>query len=51
MKDCKGGWETVPAQPDMQGGPDDGYGPDAGPPPDGQNDDEDDDDQGPPPPQ
>lgn len=47
IKNCRSGWESVPAQPnDMQGGPQGGPGPDDnGPPPGGQYDD-----QAPPPP-
>jgi len=61
VKECKGGWESVPAQPDAQGGEMRGGGYDAGPPPGYDNDrdndrdqdngpDDDGDDQGPPPP-
>lgn len=48
IKNCRSGWESVPAQPDgMQGGPQGGPGPnDNGPPPGGQYDN----DQAPPPP-
>ncbi|MBV9992998.1 MAG: hypothetical protein JOZ72_17100 [Alphaproteobacteria bacterium] len=33
VKECKGGWESVPAEPDMQGGDMRGGGYDQGPPP------------------
>jgi hypothetical protein len=50
IKECRGGWESVPAQPnDMQSGPGPDDQDDQGPPPNGQYDDEDDQAPSPPP--